>query len=80
VSKPNILATKAEEGPLPFCNIGTESEGNNRPGSLVRLKLRCIHRLFRSTRENYDDEATGYAELKREASKCVVTGQICPEQ
>jgi hypothetical protein len=76
---PNILARESEEGPLPFCKIGAESEGNNRPGHLVRLKLRCIHGLFRYTRENYDT-AIGYAELKREASKCVVKGRICSEQ
>jgi hypothetical protein len=57
---------------MPFCKIGAESEGKNQPGPPVRLKLRYIHGLFRSTRENYDDAAIGYAELKRETSKCVV--------
>jgi hypothetical protein len=32
----NILARKSEEGPLPYCRTGAESEGNNRPDSLVR--------------------------------------------
>jgi hypothetical protein len=79
VSTPNILARKPEESPLPFCKIGAESEGNNWPGPLVRLKLRWIHGPFRSTRENYDADI-GYADLKREASKCVVKGWICSEQ
>jgi hypothetical protein len=35
VLTPNILASKSGEGPLPYCKIGAESEGNNRPGSLV---------------------------------------------
>jgi hypothetical protein len=38
----------------------------------LRLKLRCIHGLFRSTWENYGDAAIGYVELKRKALKCVV--------
>jgi hypothetical protein len=80
VSTPNILARKSEENVLPFCKIGAESEGNNRLGPLVSLKLRCIHGLFRSTRENYDNAAIGYAELKREASKCVVKGRICSKE
>jgi hypothetical protein len=41
--------------------------------------LRCIHVLFRSTRKNCGDAANEYVELKREASTCVVKGQICPE-
>jgi hypothetical protein len=45
----------------------------------LRLKLRCIHGLFRSTRENYGDAAIGNVELKRDASKCVVKGRIRPE-
>jgi hypothetical protein len=45
----------------------------------LRLKLRFIHCPFRSTRENYGDAAIRYVELKREASKCVVKGRICPE-
>jgi hypothetical protein len=32
---PNILATKSEEGPLPYCKIGAESEGYKLPGPLV---------------------------------------------
>jgi hypothetical protein len=28
VSTPNILARKSEEGPLPYCRTGAESEGN----------------------------------------------------
>jgi hypothetical protein len=35
VSTPNILAWKSEEGPMPLCNIGAESEGNNRLGDLI---------------------------------------------
>jgi hypothetical protein len=35
VSTPNILTRKSEEGPLPYCRTGVESEGNNRPGPLL---------------------------------------------
>jgi hypothetical protein len=35
VSTPNILASKLEEGPLPYCRAGAESEGNNRSGHLA---------------------------------------------
>jgi hypothetical protein len=31
VLTPNILARKAEEGPLSYCKIGAELEGNNWP-------------------------------------------------
>jgi hypothetical protein len=35
VSTPNILAKESEEGPLPYCKTGAESEGNNRLGPFV---------------------------------------------
>jgi hypothetical protein len=38
VSTPNILARKSQEDPLSYHKIGAESEDNNRPGPLVRLR------------------------------------------
>jgi hypothetical protein len=31
MSTPNILARKSEEGPLPYCKTGAESDGNGSP-------------------------------------------------
>jgi hypothetical protein len=37
---------KSEEGALPYCRTGAESEGNNRPGPLVNAKLSTRTRLL----------------------------------
>jgi hypothetical protein len=39
VSTPNILAKRSEEGPVPYCKTGAESDGNNQLGPLVSVPL-----------------------------------------
>jgi hypothetical protein len=38
VLTPNILARKLEEGPLPYCKTGAESEGFNWLGPFASVK------------------------------------------
>jgi hypothetical protein len=37
--KPNILVTKSEQVPLPYCKTGTEPVGYHRPGPILTLIL-----------------------------------------
>jgi hypothetical protein len=63
VSTPNILARKSVGGLLPYCKIGAKSEGNNRPGPLVREEHRLrvfdnwvLRRIFGPKRDEVKGE------------------------
>lgn len=44
-----------------------------------QIILYFTHRIFRSARDNYGDNAIGYVQVKREDNICTVKGRITPE-
>jgi hypothetical protein len=47
MSTPSILARNSGEGSVPYYKTGDESEGNNRPGSLVSITMKP-HLIYKS--------------------------------
>jgi hypothetical protein len=55
VSTLNILAKKAEEGPLPYCKTGAKLEGSNQPGPLVSVvKMEFVSMMLMFVAERCD--------------------------